>query len=118
MTLELGSDGRVQLITGAVDIGQGSDTALSLIVASELGLSLDSISVLSGDTDVTPDAGPSTGNRLVYYIGNAAKDSAVQLKEAILSTASDLLERPAEELRLLDGKVTLTNRMSSSTLTV
>ncbi|MFQ5880757.1 MAG: xanthine dehydrogenase family protein molybdopterin-binding subunit, partial [Dehalococcoidia bacterium] len=105
VSLDLALDGSVRLLTGAVDMGQGSDTALTLIVASELALPSESVSVVSGDTAITPDAGPSTGSRLVYYVGNAAKDSALQLREAILATASGLLERPSEELELRDGEV-------------
>jgi CO/xanthine dehydrogenase Mo-binding subunit len=60
---------------------------------------------LTGDTEITPDAGPSTGSRLVYYVGNAAKDSAVKLRDALLSTASGLLERPVDALELREGRV-------------
>ena len=104
-SLELDEDGRVRLFTGAVDLGQGSDTALSIIAADELALPLADISVTSGDTALTPDAGPSTGSRLVYYVGNSAKHAATQLKEAVLATASELLEQPVEALQLHDGRV-------------
>jgi CO/xanthine dehydrogenase Mo-binding subunit/aerobic-type carbon monoxide dehydrogenase small subunit (CoxS/CutS family) len=107
VTLELASDGCVRLLTGAVDMGQGSDTALRIIVADELALPLDAISVVSGDTAITPDAGPSTGSRLVYYAGNAAQAAAIQLREAMLSTASGLLERPSVALELRDGQIVL-----------
>lgn len=115
-SLELGLDGGLKLLTGAVDLGQGSDTALSIIAASDLSQPVSSISIVTGDTEITPDAGPSTGSRLVYYVGNAAKDSAMQLKEAVLSTASDLLETPLDELQLEEGRVTSTNGNGKSAL--
>jgi aldehyde oxidoreductase len=107
VSLELDADGHVQLLTGVMDLGQGSDTAMRIIVADELGLPLTSVSAVSGDTAITPDAGTTGGSRVLYYVGNAAKHAAVQLKEAILSIASELLERPAGELELRHGQVTV-----------
>jgi CO/xanthine dehydrogenase Mo-binding subunit len=117
-SLELAADGRVRLLTGAMDLGQGSDTALALIVADELALAPSEVSVVTGDTGVTSDAGPTSGSRLVYYVGNAARDAAVQLRQAILSTASELLERPLDELRLLDGEPAVTSEAGGPPLTV
>jgi len=104
--LELESDGRVRLFTGAMDMGQGTDTALGLIAAGELALPLESVAVVSGDTAVTPDTGASSGSRVIYTDGNAVKEAAVRLREAILSTASGLLEISYEKLELRDGRVT------------
>jgi nicotinate dehydrogenase large molybdopterin subunit len=103
--VKLERDGRVRLFTGAIDMGQGTDTALGLIVARELALPLESVSVVSGDTDVTPDTGASSGSRVIYTEGNAAKEAAVRLREAILSTASELLEISYEKVELKDGRV-------------
>ncbi len=114
VSLELATDGRVRLFTGAMDMGQGSDTALALIVAKELALPLESVLMVTGDTDITPDAGSSTGSRLVYFVGNAAKEAGVALKEAILSTAAGLLKIPSEELELRDGLVARRGDGSSS----
>ena len=52
------------------------------IAAEELRQPLPSIALVSGDTALTPDAGPSTGSRIIYYLGKAAKKSAV-LRPAI-----------------------------------
>lgn len=105
VTLELMSDGRVRLFTGAMDMGQGTDTALSLIVAGELALPLESVAVVSGDTAVTPDTGASTGSRVIYTEGNAVKEAAVRLREAVLATASELLELSLEKLEMKEGRV-------------
>ena len=105
VSLELEPDGHVRLLTGIMELGQGSDTVMQLIVARELGLPLESITVVSGDTDLTPDAGTCGGSRSTYYVGNAAKNAAVMFKEAMLSTASGMLERPSEELEMEGGRV-------------
>jgi aldehyde oxidoreductase len=107
VALELDTEGRVHLFTGAMDLGQGSDTAFRIIVADELSLPLPSVSALSGDTATTPDAGTTGGSRVLYYVGNAAKNAAVKLKHAILDIAAELLEQPAESLELRDGQVIL-----------
>jgi CO/xanthine dehydrogenase Mo-binding subunit len=103
--VELESDGRVRLYIGSIDMGQGTDTALALIAANELGLPLDAVVVVSGDTALTPDNGPSSGSRVIYTDGNAVKEAAARLKDAILSTAARLLEKSYESLELRDGRV-------------
>jgi CO/xanthine dehydrogenase Mo-binding subunit/aerobic-type carbon monoxide dehydrogenase small subunit (CoxS/CutS family) len=103
--LELENDGRVRLVIGAMDMGQGTDTALGLVAAAELALPLEAITVVSGDTDVTPDNGPSSGSRVIFTEGNAVKEAAVRMREAILATASELLELSFEKLELKDGEV-------------
>jgi CO/xanthine dehydrogenase Mo-binding subunit/aerobic-type carbon monoxide dehydrogenase small subunit (CoxS/CutS family) len=104
--VELERDGRVRLFTGSMDMGQGTDTALALIAAGELALPLEAVSVVSGDTALTPDTGASSGSRVIYTDGNAVMEAAVRLRDAILSTASGLLEKSYESLELKDGRVT------------
>jgi CO/xanthine dehydrogenase Mo-binding subunit/aerobic-type carbon monoxide dehydrogenase small subunit (CoxS/CutS family) len=116
--LELGTDGNVRLRTGVMELGQGSNTVMQLIVAQELGLSQQAVSVVSGDTAITTDSGTCGGSRVTYYVGNAAWDGVVQLKEAILSTASEMLEGPSEELELKDGQVTLSKGNGAPTVAV
>ena len=102
---ELESDGRVRLFVGAMDMGQGTDTALGLIAARELTLPLEAVSVVSGDTECTPDTGPSSGSRVVYTDGNAVKEAALALRDAVLATASELLKISYESLEMRDGRV-------------
>ena len=116
--VELESDGRVRLFIGSIDMGQGTDTALALIAARELALPLDAITVMSGDTALTPDNGASSGSRVIYTDGNAVKEAAIQLRDAILSTASGLLEKSYESLELRDGLVAPRRETGSSHPTV
>jgi CO/xanthine dehydrogenase Mo-binding subunit len=102
---ELESDGRVRLFVGAMDMGQGTDTALGLIAARELTLPLEAVTVVSGDTTVTPDTGPSTGSRIIYTDGNAVREAALALRDAALGTASELLKLSYESLEMRDGRV-------------
>jgi CO/xanthine dehydrogenase Mo-binding subunit/aerobic-type carbon monoxide dehydrogenase small subunit (CoxS/CutS family) len=102
---ELESGGRVRLYVGAMDMGQGTDTALALIAARELSLPLEAVSVVSGDTTRTPDTGPSSGSRVIYTDGNAVKEAASTLRDAVLVTASGLMNMSYESLELKDGFV-------------
>ena len=102
---ELESDGRVRLFVGAMDMGQGTDTALGLIAARELTLPLEAVSVVGGDTECTPDTGPSSGSRVVYTDGNAVKEAALALRDAVLATASEILNISYERLEMRDGRV-------------
>ena len=103
--VELESDGRVRLFIGSMDMGQGTDTALALIAAGELALPFAAVTVVSGDTALTPDTGASSGSRVIYTDGNAVMDAAVRLREAVLSTASGLMEISYESLEMKDGRV-------------
>ncbi|MFH0750692.1 MAG: molybdopterin cofactor-binding domain-containing protein, partial [Chloroflexota bacterium] len=103
--LDLLPDGSILLRTGAVDLGQGSATAMGLIAAEELGVPFESVAVQTGDTATCPDAGPTVGSRVTFFVGNAVRSAAADLREAILGTAGGLLARPIGELELLDGHV-------------
>ncbi|MDO8562503.1 MAG: molybdopterin-dependent oxidoreductase, partial [Candidatus Limnocylindria bacterium] len=69
--LDLMRDGTVALRTGAVDLGQGSDTALGLIAAEELGLRPADVKVQAGDTQTTSDTGATAGSKVTFFVGNA-----------------------------------------------
>jgi len=103
--LDLLADGSIVLRTGAADLGQGTATALGLIAAEELGVPFERVAVQLGDTATCPDAGPAVGSRVTFFVGNAVRNAAADLREAILGTASGLLARPIGELELGDGRV-------------
>jgi aldehyde oxidoreductase len=102
--LDLLPDGSIVVRTGAVDLGQGSTTALGLIAAEELGVPLDRVTVQAGDTATCPDAGATVGSRVTFFVGNAVRNAAADLREAVLGTAGGLLARPIGELELVDGR--------------
>lgn len=86
--VRLNEDSSVDLITGAADIGQGSDTALAQIVAEELGLQVDHVRVLSADTSSgVLDLG-SYASRVTFVAGNAAKRAAEDAKFQVLEFMS------------------------------
>jgi 4-hydroxybenzoyl-CoA reductase subunit alpha len=80
-------DGKVDLYTGACEIGQGSDTTLSIICAEELGVRLEDVRIHSGDTDICPPDLGAWGSRETLMNGNAVKNAAADAKRQLLEYA-------------------------------
>lgn len=96
-------DGSITMSTGAVDIGQGSDTVLAQICAGTLGLSTDQVNVTPPDTDTSPYNWGTAASRVTYMVGRAVNAAANSVKEQIFRHASEMLETPPENLVLLPG---------------
>jgi CO/xanthine dehydrogenase Mo-binding subunit len=88
-TIEMGvtRDGRVVLLCGAVDIGQGASTVLVQIASDAVGVPVDAVDLVSGDTDRTADAGKSSASRQTFVSGNAARLAGKELRRQILLLA-------------------------------
>ncbi|MCJ7593708.1 MAG: xanthine dehydrogenase family protein molybdopterin-binding subunit [Desulfobacterales bacterium] len=85
--------GRVDVFTGATDIGQGADTVISQIVAEEMGVLPEDINILDRDTDVCPwDVGVHA-SRTTFVAGNSALMAARKVKEKILEIAGGYVDR-------------------------
>jgi 4-hydroxybenzoyl-CoA reductase alpha subunit len=81
-------DGKVDLFTGACDIGQGSDTTLSMICAEELGVRLEDVRIHASDTGICPADLGAWGSRETLMNGNAVKMAAADAKSQILEFAA------------------------------
>ena len=88
MRLTLDREGRLTLYNGAVDIGQGSTTILAQICADALGVAVDRIAQVIGDTDWTGDAGKTSASRQTFVSGKAAEQAGAALRAAILREAN------------------------------
>ena len=88
MRIALAHDGRLTLYNGAVDIGQGSTTILAQICADALGVGVDRIAQVIGDTDWTEDAGKTSASRQTFVSGKAAERAGAALRAAILREAN------------------------------
>jgi len=103
--LKIDDFAKVTLITGASEIGQGSETVLAQITAEVLGLPLERIKVLNDDTAIRPwDVGVHA-SRTTFVGGNSARFAARKAREKLLAAASAQLSVPAEELDIRQGKV-------------
>jgi xanthine dehydrogenase molybdenum-binding subunit len=95
-------NGTVSLLTGLADMGQGSNATLAHIVAEELGIQLDDVTVAPLDTDVVPLDKGVHASRGTAIGGYSALMAARDAKEKLLAQASELLKTPADELGVKD----------------
>ena len=103
--LKLDDFGQLTLVTGASEIGQGSETVLAQLVCEELGLPLSAVTVVNNDTDITPwDVGVHA-SRTTFIAGNSALGAARKAKAKILAAAAARFECPAETLDLKGGRI-------------
>jgi xanthine dehydrogenase molybdenum-binding subunit len=103
--LEIDDFAKVSLITGASEIGQGSETVLAQIAAEELGVPLDRVRVLNDDTEIRPwDVGVHA-SRTTFIGGNSARIAARKAREKLLAAAVEQIGVPAEELDIRQGMI-------------
>ena len=103
-TLRLEPGGAITALVGVTNQGQGTHTALSQIIADELEVELDDVSVLSGDTAVVPYGGGTWASRGMPIGGSATLLAARALGERIRSVAAALLEANAADIELSGGR--------------
>ena len=103
--MKMNYDGSASLVTGAVDIGQGSDTTLSQIAAETLGIAIEDITITSKGTYQTPHDGGTVASRIVYLVGNAVKKAAEGVRKQLIEVASEQLEANPDDLEIKDRKV-------------
>ena len=106
----MSSDGSVVLLTGTVEVGQGPRTALSQVVAEELSMPLDQITVAQLDTDVTPYDISTSASSSMVVMGTAVLRAAQDAKKQLLQCAAKVLKQKADNLRLHNGHVVLGER--------
>ena len=103
--MSLEPDGSVTLTTGLMDVGEGSLTVLPQVAAEALGVPYDLVSVVSGDTRLTPEAPITAGSTATFSGGLAAKRAGERLKSRIVEAAAAQLESAPEDFDIVDGVV-------------
>jgi 4-hydroxybenzoyl-CoA reductase subunit alpha len=101
--IKICEDGSVNLITGATDCGQGSDTLLSMIAAEELGIRLEDIDIKRVDTLYTPVDPGSYGSRVTVLAGQATKKAAADAKKKLLELAAKHLGVKPTDIEIKQG---------------
>lgn len=96
--------GGVTVLSGAADIGQGSDTMLAMITAEELGLDIDSVKVAAGDSSLSVDLG-AYSSRTTLMTGHACREAARDAKRQIINAVAGCVGVPPETLDLKDNRV-------------
>ena len=105
--VKLKPDGRVDVFAGTVDIGQGSRTVHTQIVADTLGVPYDWVTMDNTNTDSSPVCTGSFASRGTFIGGNAVRFAAEKARERVLAIASKELEIDPADLEVGDGDVTV-----------
>ena len=101
--IRLLEDGTVSVATGAVDIGQGSDTAIAQMCAAALRLPLANVNMVRPDTDATPYNSGTNASRVTYMLGQVIAQATDQIRAQIFKHAADVFECAEEDIELLPG---------------
>jgi len=103
--VRLNADGSAVLLTSSVEMGQGTQTSLAQIVAEELGIAPERVSVTFPDTDVTPFDQSTSSSRTIFTMGSAARQAAAQIKQQLMEIGANVLEANREDLELVNGNL-------------
>ncbi len=104
-TIKLEPSGGVLVMVGVTDQGQGVDTVMGQIAAATLGVPMDHVRVIEGDTDAVPYGGGTYASRATAIGGEATYQAALKLRAEILTIAGALLQADASTLDIVDGNV-------------
>ncbi len=104
-TIKLEPSGGVLCMVGVTEQGQGVDTVMEQIAATALGVPIEAVRVISGDTDAVPYGGGTYASRATAIGGEATWLAARALREEILSIAGALLQSAPGALDIYDGHV-------------
>jgi aerobic carbon-monoxide dehydrogenase large subunit len=104
-TLRLEPSGSVRCITSLTDQGQGTLTGIAQIVASTVGVSVEQVSVVGGDSSISPYGGGAWASRGMVFGGEAALRASTMLKQNILAVAGAITQTSATALDIVDSQV-------------
>jgi CO/xanthine dehydrogenase Mo-binding subunit len=100
--VEITPEGRPRILSSSTEIGQGTRTIFSQIVADELTLKFDDVEMAEADTSRVPDSGPTVASRTCMVVGRVVQLAARDLKEKLLRFVGERFAAP--EAALHDGE--------------
>ncbi|MBK5209003.1 MAG: xanthine dehydrogenase family protein molybdopterin-binding subunit [Flavobacteriaceae bacterium] len=114
-------DGRVDCYTGKIEMGQGIITSLAQVVAEELEISIESVDMIMGDTELCPYDAGTWGSLTTRFADPVLRAAAAEAREILLKFASEKLGEPIENLSINNGIISAntneTNSVSYAALT-
>ena len=103
--LAVNGDGSVTVYCGKVDLGQGLRIAIPQIAAEELGIGIDKIKYVEGDTSLTPNQGRTSGSNGIQRGGMQIRQAAATARKALIALAAQRLNVSPDDLIATDGEV-------------
>ncbi len=104
-TLRLEPSGALTVMSGVGEQGQGAEAVFAQIAADAVGVNLDRVRVITGDTSITPYGGGTWASRGTGIGGEAVLQAGHVLRRNIAAVAAAILQRAADGLRVQRGKV-------------
>jgi carbon-monoxide dehydrogenase large subunit/6-hydroxypseudooxynicotine dehydrogenase subunit gamma len=105
VNINVDPSGAVEVVTGGASLGQGFETVMAQICAGALGVDYRTIRVVHGRTDRIDHGIGAHATRATVMTGSATHIAALKLRQLALAAASPLLQTPADELTIADGRV-------------
>ncbi len=96
--VEIGEDGRVRVLAGSTEIGQGTNTIFAQICADKMGLSPSDIEVVVPDTHKVPDSGPTVASRTCMVVGGLVGNASLKLKDKISQAGVNINSKNSRSL--------------------
>jgi len=103
--LAVNADGSVTIFCGKVDFGQGLRIAIPQMAAEELGVDVARVTMIEGDTALTPDQGPTAGSSGIMRGGVQIRQAAATARQALIARAAERIGKPAAELDVQNGAI-------------
>jgi CO/xanthine dehydrogenase Mo-binding subunit len=103
--VKMNPDGTVIVHVGILDVGQGARTVMAQIAAEALGIAVENVRIISGDTDSDPYDFGCVASRGVYATGNAVRLAATAAKELLLQAAAEKLSVNMDGLEMRNGMI-------------
>lgn len=114
--LEILADGRVRVLTGKIELGQGIRTAVAQMAAEELDLDMNQVEVLLAETGRTPNEGYTAGSNSIEASATAVRYAAAAARQKLLQLAAQKWNTPADQLEFAKGIITDKPNRRSATL--
>lgn len=105
MIMKLDDFGKLSVFTGAVEIGQGTESTLRQVVAESVGLPIDDVNIVAHDTDICPWDVGTHASRQAFIACNAAIQCADELKKKLFSLAGEQMKAEPAELEMREGNI-------------
>ncbi len=103
--LRIDENGRVTIFSGKIEMGQGVQTSLAQMAAEELGVGLDSVNMVMGDTDLCPWDQGTHGSMSTRFFGPAVRAAAAEARTVLMNLAAQKLGTPRGKLVVDNGVV-------------
>jgi len=98
-------DGKVKCFTGKIEMGQGIITSLAQMLADELDVSMESVEMIMGDTDLCPWDRGTFGSMTTRFFGPLLRAAGAEARETLMELAAKHLNVPKNQLAVKDGVV-------------